>query len=126
MSFPTRFEKLKFIVDELQLAVYLARYAPDDFVARSLSRHVAIRANDFIDRARRLRKPLNEAGFDTREFNKTKEVYAQYFDEYFHVVRDKLGAHVQDFDFGQRIELWNDIEIVKIEYFVSFQQGCMT
>jgi hypothetical protein len=119
MSLATRIEKLNFIVDELQIALHLARYAPDDFVARTLSRHVAIRANDFIDHTRNLRKPLNRAGFDTQEFNKIRKVYAEYFDEYFHVLRDKLGAHVQDFDFGQRIQLWNDIEVVKIEFFVD-------
>jgi len=30
-----------------------------------------------------------------------------------------LGAHVQDFDFGKRIELWNEIEIIKVGYFVD-------
>jgi hypothetical protein len=119
MSLAARLEKLRFIVGELQLARHLARHAPDAFVARTLSRHVAVRAENFIAHARGLRKPLNQAGFDTRAFNKTKEVYANYFDEYFHVVRHKLGAHVQDFDFGKRIELWNDIEVTKIDFFVD-------
>jgi hypothetical protein len=119
MSLAARLEKLRFIVRELQLALHLARHAPNAFVARTLSRHVAVRAENFIAHARGLRKPLTRAGFDTRTFNKTKEVYAKYFGEYFHVVRHKLGAHVQDFDFGKRIELWNDIEVVKIDFFVD-------
>jgi hypothetical protein len=119
MSLAARLEKLRFIVGELQLALHLARHAPDAFVARTLSRHVAVRAENFIAHARALRKPLNQARFDTRAFHKTKEVYAKFFDEYFHVVRHKLGAHGQDFDFGKRIELWNDIEVVKIGFFVD-------
>jgi hypothetical protein len=119
MSLAVRFEKLKFIVSELESALYLAQHAPDDFVARTLSRHVAVRAENFIAHARGLRTPLNRLGVDTRNFHKTKEVYAEYFEEYFHLVRHKLGAHVQDLDFGDRIELWNDIEIVKIGFFVS-------
>ena len=119
MSLAARLEKLRFIVGELQLAGHVARHAPGAFVARTLSRHVAVRAENFIAHARGLRKPLNRAGFDTRTFNKTKEVYAKYFDEYFHIVRHKLGAHVQDFDFGKRIELWNDIEVVKTGFFVD-------
>lgn len=115
----TRIEKLRFIVEEMHIALHLATHAPDAFVARTLVRHVLIRAENFIEHARGLRKPLNVAQYDTREFHRTKEEYATNFEEYFGVARDRLGAHVQDFDFGKRIELWNEIEIVKIDYFVD-------
>jgi hypothetical protein len=115
----TRVEKLKFIVEEMHIAFHLATHAPDAFVARTLARHILIRAENFIEHARGLRKPLNIAGYDTHNFHKTKEAYAVNFDEYFQVSRDRLGAHVQDFDFGKRIELWNDIEIVKISFFID-------
>ena len=122
MSLTVRLEKLEFIVGELQLALHLAKHAPDDFVARTLSRHVAVRAENFIEHARRLRKPLIQAGFDTHTFDETKEACAKYFDQYFRVARHKLGAHVQDFDFGKRIDLWNDIEVVKVSFFVERAQ----
>jgi hypothetical protein len=115
----TRVEKLKFITEEMHIAFHLATHAPDAFVARTLARHILIRAENFIAHARGLKKPLNIAGYDTRDFHKTKEVYAANFDEYFQISRDRLGAHVQDFDFGRRIELWNDIEIVKISFFID-------
>ena len=95
---------------------------PCPFVARTLARHILIRAENFIEHARGLRRPLNDAGYDTRDFHKTKESYASAFEEYFKVSRHRLGAHVQDFDFGKRIELWNDIEIVKISFFVDGAQ----
>jgi len=116
---PTRVAKLKFIVEEMQLAFHLARHVTDPFVARTLARHILVRAENFIEHARRLHRPLRDAGYDTRDFHKTKETYASAFGEYFKVARHRLGAHVQDFDFGKRIELWNDIEIVKISYFVD-------
>jgi hypothetical protein len=34
-------------------------------------------------------------------------------------VRDKITAHVQDFDFGKRIELWNELERTKTAYLVD-------
>ncbi|MCP1173647.1 hypothetical protein [Ralstonia chuxiongensis] len=116
---PTRVGKLKFIVEEMQLAFHLAMHVTDPFVARTLARHILVRAENFIEHARGLRKPLKNAGHDIRDFHKTKEAYASAFEEYFQVARHKLGAHVQDFDFGKRIELWNEIEIVKIGYFVD-------
>jgi hypothetical protein len=119
---PTRLEKLKFIVEEMQLSLHLTMNLADPFVARTLARHILIRAENFIEHARGLRKPLNLAGYDTRDFHKTKETYASAFNEYFKISRHRLGAHVQDFDFGKRIELWNDIEVVKIRFFVDGAQ----
>lgn len=117
-----RVEKLKFLVDEMQIAFHLATHVDDPFVARTLARHILVRAENFIEHARGLRKPLNNGGHDTRRFHEIKEAYASNFAEYFKVSRDRLGAHVQDFDFGKRIELWNDIEIVKIGFFVEGAQ----
>ncbi|MBK3665086.1 hypothetical protein JJE66_28120 [Bradyrhizobium diazoefficiens] len=117
-----RLAKLKFIAEELVLARHLALHAPDSFDARTLARHILIRARDFIEHARGLRRPLNQAGFDTGAFHRTKEAYGTYFDEYFKVSRDRLGAHLQDFDFGKRLELWADIEISKINFFVDGAQ----
>jgi hypothetical protein len=115
----TRIEKLKFLTEEMHIALCLATHAPDAFSARTLARHILIRAENFIAHARGLRRPLNVAGYDTRAFHDTKEAYAAAFNEYFQLSRDRLGAHVQDFDFGRRIELWNDIEIIKIGFFVE-------
>lgn len=114
-----RIEKLKFILEEMQIALYLTTHLTDPFVTRTLARHILIRAENFITHARRLQRPLKEAGHDTRELHKTKENYASAFDEYFKDARHRLGAHVQDFDLGKRIELWNDIEIIKISFFVD-------
>lgn len=119
MTLPERLEKLRFIISEMQLAHLMAKHAPDSFIARTIARHVVIRAENFITHTRAIRKPLNRAGYDTSEFHTAKEAYAGFFDEYFRVSRNKLGAHVQDFDFDKRIELWNDIEVTKLSFFVD-------
>lgn len=114
-----RLAKLKFVAEEMELAFHLTAHLGDPFVERTVARHILIRAENFIAHARGLRRPLNEVGYDTRHFHRTKEAYATAFEEYFLTSRHKLGAHVQDFDFGKRIELWNDIEIAKAEFFVE-------
>lgn len=113
-----RLDKLRFLAEELRLSFVLAKAAPDPWNARLVTRHILIRASDFIEHARQLRRLLRPYGSD-REFHDAKEAYAGWFDEYFRTARNKLGAHVQDFDFGRRIELWNDIEISKVETFVD-------
>lgn len=114
-----RFEKLRYLIQEMRLVLYLATYAPDSFTSRTLARHILVRAENFIAHARALRKPLNLAGFNTQSYHQTKEAYADAFEEYFQVARDRIGAHMQDLDFGRRIELWNEIESVKSAYFVE-------
>jgi hypothetical protein len=61
----SRVEKLKFLVDEMQLAFHLTMHLTDPFVARTLARHILIRTENFIEHARRLRRPLNDAGYAT-------------------------------------------------------------
>ena len=117
-----RVEKLKFIAEEMHIAFHLTMHLTDPFIARTLARHILVRAENVIEHVRGLRRPLNDAGYDTRDFHKTKEAYASAFDEYFKVARHRLGAHVQDFDFGKRIELWNDIEVVKVSFLVEGAQ----
>ncbi|MFT6550175.1 MAG: hypothetical protein ACJA1I_000202 [Zhongshania marina] len=117
--FQVQLEKLNFIVEEIHLAHSVAIHVSDQFLARTLARHIIVRAENFIQHARKIRKPLNNAGFNTRQFHSSKETYAKEFDEYLKDARHKLGAHIQDLDFGRRIELWNDIEVIKIGFFVE-------
>jgi hypothetical protein len=114
-----RIEKLRYIAEEMQIAFHLATNLTDPFFARTIARHILVRAENLIAHARGLRRPLRDAGFDTNAFHTAKEAYATEFEKYFKVARHKIGAHVQDFDFGKRIELWNDIEVVKLSYFVD-------
>ncbi|MET3216000.1 UNVERIFIED_ORG: hypothetical protein ABIC48_003769 [Burkholderia territorii] len=119
MSIDIRLEKLRFLVMEMRLAMRLAQFAPTDADARMITRHVLIRAVDFISHARQLRKPLEQAGFDAGAFNDLKEYYAAEFKEYFQKVRDRLSAHVQDIELGEMIELWNGVDASKSEFFVE-------
>ena len=95
---PVRVEKLRFIAEEMQIALFLAQHLTEPFYARTLARHVLIRAENFIEHARGLRSPLNQAGHRTTDFNTKKEAYAQNFAEYFTEPRHRLSAHVQDLD----------------------------
>ncbi len=119
MSLTVRLEKLRFILEEMELAYYLAKNASDDQNARVLSRHVIVRAENLITHARSIRKPLQQAGYRVKDFHSTKEAYASEFESYFSEARHKLGAHIQDFDFAKRIDLWNEIETIKVDYFAN-------
>lgn len=118
MTLPVRVEKLLFIVDELQMTRLLADHAPDAATARMVARHILVRAKDFIDHARALKKPLQQAGHATADFHTAKEIYAGEFD-CFLTMRHRMSAHVQDLSLEDRITLWSNIETSKIDYFVD-------
>lgn len=119
MTVPARLAKIRFIAQELELALLIARSLPEDHSRRVLARRVAVRAKDFVDHARQLRKPLQLLGVDTGDFHARKEAYAQSFLEHFPVLRDRLGAHMQDVELQERLQLWSEIEVVKLSYFVD-------
>jgi hypothetical protein len=119
MSLQRKLEVLRFIAQDLELGLYLARHSRSEFVGRTLARHVLVRAENFIVHADQLRKPLNVAGKDTRDFVESKRIYREEFTQYFQVGRDKLAGHVQDLDFLTRIELWHDVEVSKASFFVE-------
>ncbi len=104
---------------EMQLAHRLAQFAPTDADARMLARHVLVRAKDYIEHARQLRRPLREAGFNVRKLHELTRYVAQEFTSYFQSIRDRLSAHVQDLEFLERIELWNSVDFSKTEFFTE-------
>jgi hypothetical protein len=115
----TRLEKVRFLVDEMALSADLARNAPNSDTARVLSRHVAVRTENSIEHVRPLRKRLNLATNASAELKETVNALASTFDEYFSVPRHKLGAHVQDVDFLDRLQLWDSIDRLKVDYFAE-------
>src|SRR5579871_2091054 len=49
---PVRVEKLRFLAEEMQIAMLMAQHLTEPFYARTLARHVLIRAENFIEHAR--------------------------------------------------------------------------
>ena len=125
MSIPVRLTKLRFLAQEMQLALFLAKNTAPDHRSRNLARHVLVRAKEFIEHARQLRRPLQAAGFAVARYHAEKERYAQDFDAYV-TTRDRLAAHVQDLDFVERLNRWNDIEFQKLDYFAEAARDIYT
>lgn len=115
---PVRLEKLHFLAEDMRLAFALSRAAPDAWTGRLVARHILIRAYDVIAHARQLRRFAQPYG-SVQAFHEAKETYAGWFDEYFATARHKLSAHMQDLDFGRRMELWKAIETSKVGTFVE-------
>ncbi|MDQ2077492.1 hypothetical protein [Marinimicrobium sp. ABcell2] len=119
MSLSTSLDKLRFIIEEMEIGLFLARHAPDDFIARCLARHVIIRTENLIEHLRRLRRPLRQAGYQDRQFNQHKEALANEFGVHQGTARHKFSAHVQDLELAHAIAVWNNIEVITLNNFVQ-------
>jgi len=117
----TTFAKLSFAAAEMDLALLLAKHAPNDFVGRAIARHVVVRTKDFIvlayDALGVLKRALGAPA--TADVRKRLDAYRDAFDEYYARTRTKLGAHVQPLLFAERLELWTDVEVSKLSYFTD-------
>lgn len=103
----------------MHLALCIARHGPSDFVGRALARHVVVRARDVIALAFDALGELRGAGVQVEDVRARVAAYRDAFDEYYDTTRTKLGAHVQPIEFQERLELWTDLEVVKLSYFVD-------
>ena len=113
-----RAEKLRFLTDELALASELCASAANAGMARMIARHVTVRTADFIDHARQLRNGL-PASAGAKGFKDTVNVLNDEFQANLALARHKLGAHVQDMDFVERLNLWVAIDAGKVAYFAE-------
>ena len=119
VSLQTSTEKLVFCAREMHLAYRLAQAAPTDFVRRAVARHVVVRARDFIELAFDVLGGLKRQGVVVASERARVGAYRDAFDEYYDSTRTALSAHVQPLEYSHRLELWKELEIVKLSYFVD-------
>lgn len=113
-----RAEKLRFLTDELALAAELCASAANAGMARMIARHVTVRTGDFIDHIRQLRNRL-PASAGASDFKDTVNALNDEFRVNLAAARHKLGAHVQDMGFVERLDLWVAIDAGKVAYFAE-------
>ena len=119
MALAIQVEKILFCAKEMQLAQHLARQAPTDYVRRAIARHIVLRARDLVGLAFDALGELRRGGAAVDAVRRRVTTYNAVFVEYYETTRTKLSAHVQAIEFQERIELWTDLEVVKLSYFVD-------
>lgn len=114
-----RLEKVRFLVQELELLTSMCDASPTDETKRMLARRVLIRAADVVAHLQSLRSDLLAAGINYRDLKERRAAYEAELDAHYRTSRDRLSAHQQDLGLQDRIDLWEDIEAAKISYFVD-------
>lgn len=88
-----------------------------DFFARVISRKILVRIADFITLTRRYNNStITDHSLKKNLKSKLNEL-DQEFNRLLKLQRDKLSAHFQDLDFGERIDSWSNITYENIEFF---------
>lgn len=88
-----------------------------DFFARVISRKVMVRIDDFIDIARRYNNTNVSDGILKRNLKTKLNQLNTEFENRLRLQRHKFSAHIQDLEFGLRIDSWADISNDNIIFF---------
>ncbi|MFY9073693.1 hypothetical protein OZZ08_01945 [Malaciobacter mytili] len=88
-----------------------------DFFARVISRKIMVRIDDFIDITRRYNKPNVTDGVLKRNLKTKLNELNTEFENRLRLQRHKFSAHIQDLEFGLRIDSWANISNDNIIFF---------
>ncbi|RMA90900.1 hypothetical protein [Priestia megaterium] len=111
-------DKVTFALKEMLLTRNLLEIECSGFYHRALARKIIIRLPDFITFCRRLNNETFQGAVKEHirgELNALHSLYEQYLME----IRHSYGGHFKEQDFADRIAVWSEIDLVKVEFFTD-------
>ncbi|MBL7921140.1 MAG: hypothetical protein JNJ40_12555 [Bacteroidia bacterium] len=108
-------ELVKHCIKEIIIVSELLKIKNSSFYKRSLARFISVRIDDFI----KLGFKLNKDSINLQIIKDDLNALQKFYEEFLKLQRDKYGAHVQDLDFSQRIEVWLNIDLQKTTFFTE-------
>lgn len=108
--FASEAEKTLYALRMARLGGWLVSVSGDDYRKRVLGMSVLIHLKAYLDHAPQLKNKLRGAGVKVAACETALSRLRHDFNGDYTRIRDKLGAHRQDVDLVQRLELWNSVE----------------
>lgn len=112
-------DKIQYCLKEILLIKNLLEINNSGFYKRLLSRVIAIRIPDFIKFSFAYNKSLPPNYSNKQKIKNELNGLDSIYKEFMKTQRDKLGAHFQDLDLFERIELWLKIDFETIIFFIN-------
>lgn len=110
-------KKIHFCVTQIIRIKKLIETIESDFFARVISRKVIVRIDDFIDIGRRYNNSSVTDGILKRNLKTKLNKLNTEFETRLKLQRHKFSAHVQDLEFGLRVDSWANISHNNIIFF---------
>lgn len=110
-------KKIHFCVTQIIRIKNIIETIKSDFFARVISRKVMVRIDDFIDIARRYNNTNVTDGILKRNLKTKLNELNTEFENRLRLQRHKFSAHIQDLEFGLRIDSWAKISNDNIIFF---------
>lgn len=110
-------KKIHFCITQIIRIKNLIEVIESDFFARVVSRKVIVRIDDFIDITRRYNNSTVTDGVLKRNLKTKLNELNIEFENRLRLQRHKFSAHVQDLEFGLRIDSWANISFENIVFF---------
>lgn len=110
-------KKIHFCVTQIIRIKKLIEVIESNFFARAISRKTIVRIDDFIDITRRYNNSTVTDRILKRTLKTKLNELNTEFENRLRLQRHKFSAHVQDLEFGLRIDSWANISFENIVFF---------
>ncbi|MCW8895012.1 tetratricopeptide repeat protein [Sulfurimonas sp.] len=110
-------KKINFCTTQIVRIKNLLDVIDSDFFARVISRKIIVRIDDFIDITRRYNNSTITDGVLKRNLKTKLNELNGEFENLLRLQRHKFSAHIQDLEFGLRVDSWANITYENIIFF---------
>ncbi len=112
-------KKTLYCVRMMNLVKRLSNVATNDYKKRIISRSIFVYLDAFFNFAPQIKNSLDKKDVNVKSINEKISKIRDEYEDYYSKIRDKLTAHRQDLPILETFEVWNDIDVTTLDYFIT-------
>lgn len=112
-------EKLLYCVKMINLIKWLSNAGNTDYQKRIISRSIFVYLDAFFEFAPQVKNSLEKRDINVKATHEKIATIRTEYENYYATIRDKLAAHRQDLTILETFEIWNEIDLTTLDYFIS-------
>ncbi|MFC9600201.1 hypothetical protein ACFTQL_20380 [Peribacillus butanolivorans] len=116
-------KKVKYCLEMMDTIKWFSYWMPNDYLSRIFARMFFVYLDSYLDLISRLKNMIRKEGIDVKQEHSEILRLNKMYEEFFSVIRDKVGAHRQDMEFVELIEKWNDLTNMTIKQFFVISES---
>ncbi len=103
----------------INLIKWLSNAGNTDHKKRIISRSIFVYLDAFFEFAPQVKNSLEKKDVNVKAIHEKIGIIRTEYENYYATIRDKLAAHRQDLSIVETFEIWNEIDITTLDYFIT-------
>ena len=112
-------KKTLYCVQMINLIKWFSNAGADDYKKRIISRSIFVYLDAFFNFAPQIKNSLESRDVNVKTIHEKIGKIRDEYEQYHSKIRDKLAAHRQDLPIIETFEVWNEIDIITLDYFIT-------